>query len=79
MSAGVDRPIIFPISNPTSQIEVMPADIIAWSEGQALVATGLPIPPAGLRRRPVLRSARPTTPCCTPAWGWARSSPAPPR
>ena len=44
MSAGVDRPVIFPISNPTSQIEAMPADIIAWSKGQALVATGLPIP-----------------------------------
>jgi malate dehydrogenase (oxaloacetate-decarboxylating) len=45
MSAGVARPVIFPISNPTSQIEAMPADIIAWSKGQALVATGLPIPP----------------------------------
>ena len=44
-SAGVDRPVIFPISNPTSQIEAMPADIIAWSGGHALVATGLPIPP----------------------------------
>jgi Malic enzyme, NAD binding domain len=52
MSAGVERPVIFPISNPTSQIEAMPADIIAWSRGKALVATGLPIPPvdyAGLR------------------------------
>jgi len=45
MSAGVERPVIFPISNPTSQIEAMPADIIAWSKGRALVATGLPIPP----------------------------------
>jgi malate dehydrogenase (oxaloacetate-decarboxylating) len=45
MSAGTPRPVIFPISNPTSQIEAMPADIIAWSKGQALVATGLPIPP----------------------------------
>jgi malate dehydrogenase (oxaloacetate-decarboxylating) len=44
MSAGVDRPVIFPISNPTSQIEAMPADIIAWSKGKALAATGLPIP-----------------------------------
>jgi malate dehydrogenase (oxaloacetate-decarboxylating) len=45
MSAGTARPVIFPISNPTSQIEAMPADIVAWSKGQALVATGLPIPP----------------------------------
>jgi malate dehydrogenase (oxaloacetate-decarboxylating) len=45
MSAAVERPVIFPISNPTSQIEAMPADIITWSKGQALVATGLPIAP----------------------------------
>ena len=45
MSGGTERPVIFPISNPTSQIEAMPADIITWSKGQALVATGLPIPP----------------------------------
>jgi malate dehydrogenase (oxaloacetate-decarboxylating) len=45
MSSGTERPVIFPISNPTSQIEAMPADIIAWSKGKALVATGLPIEP----------------------------------
>ena len=45
MSAGVARPVIFPISNPTSKIEAQPADIITWSKGRALVATGLPIPP----------------------------------
>jgi malate dehydrogenase (oxaloacetate-decarboxylating) len=45
MSAGVERPVIFPISNPTSKIEAMPADIINWSKGKALVATGLPIKP----------------------------------
>ena len=52
MSAGTGRPVIFPISNPTSLIEAMPADIIAWSRGKALVATGLPIGPtdyAGVR------------------------------
>jgi malate dehydrogenase (oxaloacetate-decarboxylating) len=45
MSAGVDRPIVFPISNPTSRIEAMPADVIAWSKGKALVATGIPVAP----------------------------------
>jgi len=45
MSAGVDRPIVFPISNPTSKIEAMPADVIAWSKGRALVAVGIPVPP----------------------------------
>jgi malate dehydrogenase (oxaloacetate-decarboxylating) len=45
MSGGVERPVIFPISNPTSRIEAMPADVIAWSKGKALVATGVPLPP----------------------------------
>jgi malate dehydrogenase (oxaloacetate-decarboxylating) len=45
MSAAVQRPIIFPISNPTSKIEAMPADVIAWSGGKALVAVGIPVPP----------------------------------
>jgi malate dehydrogenase (oxaloacetate-decarboxylating) len=45
MAAGTERPIVFPISNPTSRIEAMPADVIAWSKGKALVATGIPVPP----------------------------------
>ena len=45
MSAGVTRPVIFPLSNPTSKIEARPADIITWSKGRALIATGLPIGP----------------------------------
>jgi malate dehydrogenase (oxaloacetate-decarboxylating) len=45
MSAGVSRPVIFPLSNPTSKIEAIPADIITWSKGRALIATGLPIGP----------------------------------
>jgi malate dehydrogenase (oxaloacetate-decarboxylating) len=45
MCAGVERPVIFPISNPTSNIEAVPADVIPWSKGRALVATGLPWQP----------------------------------
>ena len=64
MSAGVERPVIFPISNPTSQIEAMPADLIAWSQGKAMVATGLPIPPPTTRAYGTC-SGRPITRCCT--------------
>ena len=78
MSARTPRPVIFPISNPTSQIEAMPANIVAWSKGQALVATGLPIRPWTTRASGT-GSGRPTTPCCTPGSAWARSCPARPR
>lgn len=42
MAKHADRPIIFPISNPTEKIEAMPADLIKWTNGKALVATGIP-------------------------------------
>ena len=45
MSAGVKRPIVLPLSNPTERIEAMPEDVIAWSGGKALVATGIPVAP----------------------------------
>ncbi len=45
MSAAVERPIVLPLSNPTERIEAMPADVIAWSKGKALVATGIPVDP----------------------------------
>ena len=42
MAKHADRPIIFPISNPTEKIEATPADLIKWTNGKALVATGIP-------------------------------------
>jgi malate dehydrogenase (oxaloacetate-decarboxylating) len=45
MASQIERPIIFPLSNPTRLHEADPKDINEWTKGKALIATGSPFPP----------------------------------
>ncbi len=45
MAANCGRPIIFPLSNPSRQVEVLPEQVIAWTEGNVIIATGSPFRP----------------------------------
>ncbi|GCD45642.1 NAD-dependent malic enzyme [Streptomyces paromomycinus] len=45
MAEHVERPVIFPLSNPTEKIEAMPADLLRWTGGKALTTAGIPVDP----------------------------------
>jgi malate dehydrogenase (oxaloacetate-decarboxylating) len=54
MCVNVERPVVFPLSNPTSSCEATPAQLLAWSHGRAIVAAGSPFAPVRVGDRDVV-------------------------
>ena len=52
MAKNVQRPIVFPLSNPVSRCEAAPQQVVDWTEGRALIGTGSPFPPASYQGKP---------------------------
>jgi malate dehydrogenase (oxaloacetate-decarboxylating) len=54
MANQVDRPVIFPLSNPVSRCEATPQQVAEWTDGRALIGTGSPFPPTTFKGKPVI-------------------------
>ena len=52
-ASGVARPIVLPLSNPTPRAEAIPADVLGWTDGAALVGTGSPFGPVTVHGRSI--------------------------
>ena len=53
VAANTSRPVIFPLSNPTSKSEAVPSDLLLWTDGRALIGTGSPFPPVDVAGRQI--------------------------
>jgi malate dehydrogenase (oxaloacetate-decarboxylating) len=53
MAKTTQRPVIFPLSNPTTHSEATPQDLMNWTEGRAVIGTGSPFPPVNVKGREI--------------------------
>jgi malate dehydrogenase (oxaloacetate-decarboxylating) len=51
MAENVAKPVVFPLSNPTSRAEATPKDLMCWTDGQVIIGTGSPFPPVQWKDR----------------------------